>query len=395
MVYKTSLLLGLAAIAFALPTDKDSKQGLVAGKFIVALKPTANVDLDLHSRWVSDVHGQALARRGVESGGIDKTFSFPGFQGYSGSFDEDTIEIIKANSSVLLVEPEQVFTIASPVTQQSPPWGLSAISNANPPSSKASYTYDSTAGAGTFVYVLDSGIYLEHDEFQGRAVFGADTSAVSSKKQHGTLVAAIVNGATYGVAKKATVVDVQVLGDDGGSSSGVLAGLSWTVNDVVSKKRAGKAVINMSLSGGNSVVFNEAVQKAIDAGIPVVAAAGNSNEDASQSSPGNQPNVITVAASSKDYKRWAQSNWGSACDIFAPGEQIISAWPTSTSATYIASGTSEASPHVAGVVAYLLALEGSRTPAQIWSRLQELAIKDKITDTKGVPNVLVYNGIGK
>ncbi|KAF5570212.1 alkaline protease (oryzin) [Fusarium phyllophilum] len=396
MLYKTVVSFGLATIALALPTatDKDSK-GLLASKFIVALKPNANINLDLHARWVSDVHGQALARRGVESGGIDKTFSFPGFKGYSGSFDQDTIEIIKANSSVLHVEPEQTFTSASPVTQQSPPWGLSAISNANPPSSKASYTYDSTAGAGTFVYVLDSGIFLEHEEFQGRAVFGADTSGVSSKKQHGTLVAAIVNGATYGVAKKATVVDVQVLGDDGGSSSGVLSGLSWTVNDVVSKNRAGKAVINMSLSGGNSVIFNEAVQKAIDAGIPVVTAAGNANEDASKSSPGNQPNVITVAASNKDYQRWAWSNWGSACDIFAPGQDITSAWPTSASATYIASGTSEASPHVAGVIAYLLALEGSRTPAQIWSRLKELAIKDKITDVKGVPNLLVYNGIGK
>ncbi|KAG4261478.1 hypothetical protein FPRO03_11495 [Fusarium proliferatum] len=394
MLYKTVVSFGLATIALALPTDRDSK-GPRSSNFIVALKPTANFDFDLHARWVSDVHGQALARRGVESSGIDKTFSFPGFRGYSGSFDEDTIQIIKANSSVLHVESEQTFTIASPVTQQSPPWGLSAISNANPPSSKASYTYDSTAGAGTFVYVLDSGIYLEHEEFQGRAVFGADTSGVTTKKQHGTLVAAIVNGATYGVAKKATVVDVQVLGDDGGSSSGVLAGLSWTVNDIVSKNRAGKAVINMSLSGGNSVILNEAVQKAIDAGIPVVAAAGNSNEDASKSSPGNQPNVITVAASSKDYQRWAHSNWGSACDIFAPGEEITSAWPTSASATRVASGTSEASPHVAGVIAYLFALEGSRTPAQIWSRLRELAIKDKITDVKGVPNLLVYTGIGK
>jgi subtilisin family serine protease len=295
----------------------------------------------------------------------------------------------------LRVEPEQIYTVASTVTQQSPPWGLSAISNANPPSSSASYTYDSTAGAGIFAYVLDSGIYLQHQEFQGRAVFGADTSGIVSKKQHGTLVAAIINGATYGVAKKATVVDVQVLGDDSGSTSGILAGLSWTVNDVVSKKRAGKAVINMSLSGGSSATLNDAVQKAIDAGIPVVAAAGNENRDASTGSPANHPNVITVAASNKNYRRWANSNFGSVCDIFAPGEEIISAWPTSTSATRTASGTSEAAPHVAGIIAYLLALEGSRTPAQIWSRLQELAIKDKIADTKGVPNLLVYNGIGK
>ncbi|KAF4427925.1 hypothetical protein F53441_14075 [Fusarium austroafricanum] len=393
MSYKTILLLGLAAQALALPTDKDTKD-LVPGRFIVALKPTG-VDLDLHARWVSDVHGKTLARRGTESGKIDKTFSFPGFQGYSGSFDEETVEIIKANSSVLHVEPEHTFTVASPATQQSPPWGLSALSNSNPPTSSASYTYDSSAGAGTFVYVLDSGIFLAHEEFQGRAVFGTDTSGVSSEKKHGTLVAAIVNGATYGVAKKSTVVDVQVLGDDTGSSSGVLAGLSWTVNDVVSKNRAGKAVINMSLSGANSVILNDAVQKAIDVSIPVVVAAGNANQDASTGSPANQPNAITVAASNKDYQRWAWSNWGPGCDIFAPGEQITSAWPTSASATYTASGTSEAAPHVAGLVAYLLALEGSRTPAQIWSRVQELAIKKKITDTKGVPNLLAYNGNGK
>ncbi|KAM0187049.1 hypothetical protein ACHAPI_011367 [Fusarium lateritium] len=390
MVHTKFVLLGLAAIANALPTDK----GIVPGKFIVALKPT-DVDLDLHSRWVSDVQGQSLTRRGVKSGGIDRTFSFPGFQGYSGSFDEETIEIIKANSSVLRVEPEQTYTIASPVTQQSPPWGLSAISNAKPPSSSASYTYDSTAGAGIFAYVLDSGIYLQHQEFQGRAIFGADTSGVASEKRHGTLVAAIINGATYGVAKKATVVDVQVLGDDYGSTSGVLAGISWTVNDIVSKKRAGKAVINMSLSGESSAIMNDAVQKAIDTGVPVVAAAGNEDQDAANGSPASNPNVITVAASNKNYQRWASSNWGPTCDIFAPGQDITSASPTSASATRTSSGTSEAAPHVAGVIAYLLALEGSRTPAQIWSRLKELAIKDKITDTKGVPNLLVYNGIGK
>ncbi|KAF5665061.1 alkaline protease (oryzin) [Fusarium heterosporum] len=393
MSYKKFLLLSLAAVALALPTDKSAK-GIIPGKFVVALKPTG-VDLEPHTRWVSDVHGQVLACRGVESSGIDKTFSFPGFKGYSGSFDEETINIIKANSSVLRVEPEHIFTVASAVTQQSPPWGLSALSNANPPSSSASCTYDSTAGAGTFAYILDSGIYLQHQEFQGRAIFGADTSGVTTKKTHGTLVAALVNGATYGVAKKATVVDVQVLGDDFGSTSGILDGLGWTVNDVVSKKRAGKAVINMSLSGASSQILNDAVQKAIDAGIPVIAAAGNENQDASDSSPANHPNVITVAASNKNYQRWAQSNWGPACDIFAPGQDIISASSTSTSASRTSSGTSEAAPYVAGVVAYLLALEGSRTPAQIWSRLQELAIKDKIADPKGVPNLLVYNGIGK
>ncbi|KAH7175213.1 peptidase S8/S53 domain-containing protein [Dactylonectria macrodidyma] len=392
MSYKSFVLAGLAAVALGLPTDT---QGIVSGKFIVALEPTADVDVDLHARWVSDVHAQSLARRGGEFTGIDKMFNFPGFQGYSGSFDAETVEIIKANASVQLVEPEQIYTVASPVTQQNPQWALSALSNANPPSTSAAYAYDSTAGEGTFVYVLDSGILTTHQEFQGRAVFGQDTSGVASEKRHGTHVAAIVNGVTYGVAKKATVVDVQVLGDDYGSSTGVLSGVSWTVNDVVSKNRVGKAVINMSLGGGNSGIFNNAVQSAIDAGIPVVVAAGNLNKDAATDSPANAPNAITVAASNKNYQRWSQSNYGTICDIFAPGEAITSAYPPSTSSTYTTSGTSQAAPHVAGVIAYLFALEGPRTPAQIWTRLQQLAIKDKITDTKGVPNLFLYNGSGK
>jgi subtilisin family serine protease len=295
----------------------------------------------------------------------------------------------------VLVEPELIVTVASPVTQQSPPWSLSAVSNANPPSSSSGFYYDSTAGEGTFVYVLDSGIVIDHTEFQGRAVFGYDSSGASSDKGHGTHVAGIVNSATYGVAKKATVVDVQVLGSETGTSSGVLNGVAWTAKDIVAKGRVGKSVVNMSLSSSTSAALNNAVQALIDAGIPVVAAAGNANSDSADTSPANQPNVIAVAASNKDYRRWAYSNWGSVVDIFAPGESITSAWYTSKTATYNTSGTSQAAPHVAGVIAYLLALEGPRTPREIFSRLQELAIKDRIQDTKGVPNLLVYNGNGR
>lgn len=293
-----------------------------------------------------------------------------------------------------MVEPEKIYTIASSETQEDPPWGLSAISNANPPSSSSAYTYDSSAGEGAFAYVLDSGILLEHVEFEGRAIFGQDTSGAESDKTHGTHVAAIVNGATFGVAKKATVVDVQVLGGSSGSSTGVIAGISWAVNDIVSKERVDKSVINMSLIGTSSEIMKDAVQAAIDAGITVVAAAGNMNSDTANWSPANQPNAITVAGSNKDYRRWAFSNWGSVVDIFAPGEGIISAWPTSTTANFTTSGTSQAAPYVAGVVAYLLALEGPRTPAQMWERVQGLALEGLIEDTKEVPNLLLYNGIG-
>jgi subtilisin family serine protease len=206
----------------------------------------------------------------------------------------------------------------------------------------------------------------------------------------------MAGGATFGVAKKATLVNVQVMGSASGSTTTIVDGMTWTVNDIVSKNRVGKSVINMSLSTPTtSKVLNDAVQAAIDNGIPVVAAAGNSNEDSVNTSPANQPNAIAVAACNKNYQRWAYSNWGSTVDIFAPGQEVTVASATGTNASRISSGTSEAAPVVAGVVAYLLALEGPRTPAEIKTRLEELAIKDKITDTKEVPNLLLYNGIGK
>lgn len=171
-------------------------------------------------------------------------------------------------------------------------------------------------------------------------------------------------------------------------------GLDWTVRDIISKNRVGKAVINMSLLTASSTVVNNAVQAAIDNGIPVVAAAGNSNIDSADWSPANLPAAITVAASNNNYQRWRNSNWGSVVDLFAPGESVTSAWYTSPTSTYTTSGTSQAAPHVAGVVAYLLALEGPRTPAQIKARIFALATKNLISDRREVPNLLLYNGNG-
>lgn len=280
------------------------------------------------------------------------------------------------------------------VEQENPPWGLSAISNADPPSSNSSYFYDSSAAEGTFIYIIDSGILLDHVDFEGRAEAGF-ASGEETARMHGTLVGSIAGGVKFGVAKKATVIDVQVMTDGGGSAANIIEGVGWAVNDVVSKGRVGKSVFNLSLGApGNPGALNDACQAAIDAGITLVIAAGNANVDSAGYTPANTPSAITVAASNSGYSRWAYSNWGSTADIFAPGEQVTGAWPTSTTGEHTDSGTSLAAPHVAGVIAYLFALEGSRTPAEVLERLQELALKDLIGDTKEVPNILLYNGIG-
>lgn len=380
-----------AAAASALPASTSGE----TKKYLVKLKSPLDADLTAHTQWVSEIHSRSLSRRGGETAGVEKEFSFPGYQGYAGSFDEETLEAIRASPEVAEVEPELVVSTLSTISQENAPWALSIISNANPPSSSSAYHYDSTAGEGSFIYVFDSGILLDHAEFEGRAVAGY-TGSDPTDLEHGTGVASMAGGATFGVAKKATLVNVQVMGSASGSTTTIVDGMTWTVNDIVSKNRVGKSVINMSLSTPiTSQVLNDAVQAAIDNGIPVVAAAGNSNTDTVDTSPANQPNAIAVAACNKNYQRWAYSNWGSTVDIFAPGQDVTVASATGTNASRISSGTSEAAPVVAGVVAYLLALEGPRTPAEIRTRLDELAIKDQITDTKEVPNLLLYNGIGK
>ncbi|KAH7305426.1 oryzin [Stachybotrys elegans] len=384
------LLLGLVGVAVALPTrDND----IVPGKFIVTLQPDVGHELELHTRWVSEVHANNLRRRRSDSLGVEETFDIPGFHAYAGSFDEATLETIRANSSVLRVEPEKIVHIAAITTQANPPWGLSAIST-SPPSPNSAYTYDSSAGEGTFSYILDTGILLEHVEFQGRAVFGTNVHGSGSDRMHGTVVASVAGGVTFGVAKRTTLVDVQVLGSDSGTTTGIIRGLAWTRDDVLAKSRVGKSVVNMSLGGSNSPTLNNAVQTLIDAGIPVVVASGNSFIDASDQSPANQPNVITVGATDRNWRRASFSNYGSVVDVFAPGVGIQVASSTSTTATRLVDGTSEASPHVAGLVAYLLGLEGLRTPAQIKTRVLELATKDLIQDARGSGNFFVYNGIG-
>ncbi|KAI9162846.1 Alkaline proteinase [Paramyrothecium foliicola] len=380
----------LAAIAAAFPVGADD---IVPGKFIVTLQPSVGHELDLHTRWVSEVHAHNLHRRGGDTTGVDKTFDLPGFHAYSGSFDDATLEILRANESVLRVEPDRLVYLTSTATQENPPWGLSAISNANPPSPNSSYTYDANAGEGTFSYVMDSGILLEHVDFEGRAIFGINAFG-ESEKMHGTLVSAIVGGATFGVAKKTTIIDVQVTGDDFGSLSAWLEGIQWTHDDIQAKGRVGKSVINMSLGSNSNPTINNAVQVLIDAGIPVVVAAGNENSPASESSPGNLPDAITVGASDRNYRRGSFSNYGPSVDIFAPGVEIITASSDSPTANRTTRGTSEAAPHVAGAIAYLLGVEGPRTPAEIWTRLEELAIKDIIQDPQGSNNLFLYNGIG-
>lgn len=228
------------------------------------------------------------------------------------------------------------------------------------------------------VYIIDTGIYVEHNDFAGRATFGfkAERSwSETDKHGHGTHVSSTIVGEKFGVARKAHAVAVKVLGDNGsGSNSGVVAGVDWVVSQYKANKKP--SVINMSLGGSTSVILNAAVDAAFEAGIVVVVAAGNEDYDACDGSPSGASQVITVGStekgkfilkilrfflknsninlfiakspSSPDVRSYF-SNWGPCVDVFAPGTGITAAWIGRPDATNTISGTSMASPHVAGV----------------------------------------------
>ena len=284
------------------------------------------------------------------------------------------------------------------VTQDGAPWGLGSISSRTRGAS--SYIYDSTGGNGTFSYIVDTGIRITHQDFGGRAEFGFNAVGGddNDNQGHGTHVAGTVGGNTYGVAKQTTLIAVKVFEGNQGSASAVIAGFDWAVNDVVSKGRQDSAVINMSLGGPGSTVWDNAITSAWDRGVLAVVASGNENQLASNSSPARSPEVLCVGnVQSNDARRGGStgSNFGPAVDIFAAGTGILSSYFTSDTATATLTGTSMASPHVAGLVSYLRGLEGMSSAAAIKARVLELATPDRVTDAQGSANLLAYNGNGQ
>ena len=255
-------------------------------------------------------------------------------------------------------------------------------------------------GSGVTAYIVDTGVLATHTQFAtGRVAAGKNTTvspadtATNDCHGHGTHVAGTVAGSTYGIAKSATIVPVKVLDCSGsGTTSGVIAGLDW----IVWNHAAGvPAVANMSLGGGKSAAMNAAVANVVADGVTVAVAAGNETQDACNVSPASEPTAITVGATTSSDALAYYSNYGSCVDILAPGTTITSAGirvggVTSNTAIEIMSGTSMASPHVAGAAAVYLGLNPTKTPAQVVAALTAAATADRITGVLGSPNKLLY-----
>ena len=329
-----------------------------------------------------------LAKR--NAGAITHTYT-SAVRGFAVKLTEARAKKLAADPRVASVQQDAVVTTSA--TQSPATWGIDRIDQRALPLSN-SYTYSTTASNVT-AYIIDTGIRTAHAEFGGRATVGYDAIGDGQNGQdcngHGTHVAGTVGGTTYGVAKAVRLVAVRVLSCSGsGSNAGVIAGVDWVTANSIKP-----AVANMSLGGGAYAALDTAVTNSINSGVTYALAAGNSNANACNYSPARTPSAITVGSTTRTDARSSFSNYGSCLDIFAPGSDITSAWSTSDTATNTISGTSMASPHVAGGAALYLAANPTASPAAVRNALVAAATPNVVTNPgAGSPNLLLYTGTG-
>lgn len=274
-------------------------------------------------------------------------------------------------------------------TQTGATWGLDRVDQRDRPLN-GTYIYNPLA-ANVRAYIIDSGIRTGHTQFGSRLLSGYsainDGRGTNDCNGHGTHVAGTVGGTTWGIAKQVRLVPVRVFGCTGGSAnSTIIAGIDW-----VRANRVLPAVANMSLGGGASTATDNATNNLINSGVTVVVAAGNNNANACNYSPARVANAVTVGSTTSTDARSSFSNFGSCVNIFAPGSSITSAWSTSTSASNTISGTSMASPHVAGAAALYLTNNPSASPATVRNWLYTNATTNRLTGIgTGSPNRLLY-----
>ncbi|GBF05257.1 peptidase S8/S53 subtilisin kexin sedolisin [Deinococcus aerius] len=369
------------------PLLGTSNPDAIPGQYIVVLSEGA-----MPSNLGAQDTGGLVRSLGLDPQGITVQHLYTqALSGFAAKLSAQNLATLRADKRVKYIEQDGV--VRASATQSGATWGIDRIDQRNLPLD-GNYTYTTTASNVT-AYIIDTGINTSHTDFGGRAVWGTNQTGDGNNSDcqgHGTHVAGTVGGSTWGVAKGVKLVAVKVLDCSGsGTNSGVIAGINWAVSN-----KTGPAVANMSLGGGASQAVDDAVNNAASKNLVMAVAAGNENQNACNVSPARAANAITVGATTRtDSRDTGYSNYGSCLDIFAPGTGITSAWIGSTTATNTISGTSMATPHVAGAAALILANNPSYTTAQVTSALVNGATTGKVTNAgTGSPNRLLYTGTG-
>ena len=349
---------------------------------------------DLRDRYIVVLNSDAVDAVSAAAGAMGGTVHFRyrrALNGFAATLPAQALSALQRNPNVDYIVADGIATTAGAGSDNTvSSWGLDRIDQRNRPLSNSyEWTHD---GTGVHAYILDTGIRTSHTAFGGRASVGFDAIGDGQNGNdcngHGTHVAGTVGGAEYGVARGVQLVAVRVLNCAGsGSWSQVIAGVDW-----VASHRVKPAVANMSLSGGGNSALDAAVSNAVAAGVTFAVAAGNSSANACNYSPARAPTVLTVGSTTSSDARSSFSNYGTCVDIFAPGSSITSAWNTSNAAVGTISGTSMASPHVAGVAALYLDSDESATAAEVASAIVNSSTPDKVTSAgSGSPNRLLYS----
>jgi subtilisin family serine protease len=356
-------------------------------------KKIANQYIVVFNEWATGPAGefsqsaQAAEQLTLAFGGRVKHVYKHALNGYAAEMSEAEALAISEDPRVAYVEEDGEMSLVA--TQSNPPWGLDRIDQRNRPLS-GTYTYNWT-GSGVRAYVIDTGIRTTHTQFGGRASAVYDVNGGNGQdcNGHGTHVAGTIGGSTYGVAKSALLRGVRVFGCGGTTStSNIIAGVNW-----VTANHIKPAVANMSVGGPASSSMDTAVNNLINAGVTVAVAAGNDyGQNACNYSPARVAAAITVGSTTSTDARSSFSNIGTCLDLFAPGSSILSAWYTSDTATNTISGTSMASPHVAGVAALYKQAVPSASPATIRNAIVNNATTGVVTSAgTGSPNRLLYS----
>ncbi|KAJ3483606.1 hypothetical protein NLI96_g6203 [Meripilus lineatus] len=359
------------------------------GSYIVKLK--SDVSKTAHLDWLS----QHIGTDSVTHTEWDSAV----LNGFAGKFSSNTLNMLRSSPDVESIAEDGIMSIQT--TQTNAPWGLARLStnarltNQNTGALTFTYNFGAAAGSGVDIYIVgqlsgpsseseailysqsvytDTGIFTGHSQFGGRARWGATFGGYpdADGNGHGTHVSGTAAGSQFGVAKSANLIAVKVLDDSGsGFVSDIVSGLNFVLTSARSSGRP--SIASMSLGGGASTSLDNAVATLTSAGIHVTVAAGNSNVDAANTSPARAPSAVTVGATTIADARASFSNFGAVVDIFAPGQNVISSWIGSTTAT----------PHVAGLIAYYISVNGNSSPAAMSTFLKSQSVKGALT---GIPS---------